>query len=198
MLCRSEQIGSPCAHRSIVLPAKAGLKRGPGRARAGCRCRTARPPRRADRTPGAGVVEPETRLGHGDHEVGRGGAQRIAAEHLAGVRASCRHRIERGRSCRWRPCDGSMFGGIVDPVGADRHFASCRRSELTSASPTWPRPGGSSRPRAKTTSAPGQAADAAGISAGAINHTAAASDAAAANLNNRLRDMPHAAMLRAY
>ena len=51
------------------------------------------------------------------------------------------------------------------------------RSELTSASPTRPRPGGSSRPRAKTTSAPGHAADADG--AGVIT-TAAASDAVAA------------------
>jgi hypothetical protein len=52
------------------------------------------------------------------------------------------------------------------------------RNELTNASPTRPTPGGSSRPRAKTTSAPGQAADADG--AGAITN-AAATDAAAAN-----------------
>ena len=64
------------------------------------------------------------------------------------------------------------------------------RSELTNASPTRPTPGGSSRPRAKTTSAPGHAADADGISAavrkgasaGAITNTAA-SDAAAAKPN---------------
>src|SRR6185437_318114 len=36
------------------------------------------------------------------------------------------------------------------------------RSELTNASPTAPTPGGSSRPRANTTSAPGQAAATAG------------------------------------
>src|SRR3954451_20258908 len=61
------------------------------------------------------------------------------------------------------------------------------RSELTSASPTAPTPGGSSRPRAKTTSASGHAADTAGISAavekgiaaGAITNAAASAVAAA-------------------
>src|SRR3954447_6853898 len=59
------------------------------------------------------------------------------------------------------------------------------RSELTSASPTAPTPGGSSRPRAKTTSASGHAADAAGIiaavekgiAAGAITNTVASATA---------------------
>src|SRR3954452_24187367 len=66
------------------------------------------------------------------------------------------------------------------------------RSELTSASPTAPTPGGSCRPRAKTTSASGHAAEADGISvadekgiaAGAITNTAA-SAAAAASLRTR-------------
>src|SRR4051812_30647173 len=51
------------------------------------------------------------------------------------------------------------------------------RSELTNASPTAPTPGGSSRPRANTTSAPGQAAATAGggtiPNIGANNATAA-------------------------
>ena len=74
-------------------------------------------------------------------------------------------------------------------------MCTLERSELTSASPIRPTPGGSSRPRAKTTSAPGHAADAAGISAavrkgasaGAITSTAASNGAAAKR--NRLIDL---------
>jgi hypothetical protein len=55
------------------------------------------------------------------------------------------------------------------------------RSELTNASPTKPTPGGSSRPRAKTTSAPGHAADATGIAAGKGAAAGAITNAVASN-----------------
>ena len=130
-----------------------------------------------------GVAEPESRFGHRDHEVGRYGTQRISAEHLAGVRAIF------AIDWTWALMSLAPFaaatsvGGIVDPVGPDG-MCALPRSELTNASPTKPTPGGSSRPRAKTTSAPGHAADATGIArrkgtaAGAITN-AAASNAAA-------------------
>src|SRR6185312_2516319 len=99
--------------------------------------------------------------------------------------------------CTWArislaPGEIAMSAGQFTPY-TPTDLLVWERSELTSASPTAPTPGGSSRPRAKTTSASGHAADAVGISAavekgvvaGAITN-AAASEAAAATLKTHL------------
>src|SRR3569623_78166 len=80
----------------------------------------------------------------------------------------------------------AMSAGQLTPY-TPTDTPTLERSELTSASPTAPTPGGSCRPRAKTTSASGHAADADGISAaiekgvaaGAITQAAASAVAAA-------------------
>src|SRR4051812_2672931 len=83
----------------------------------------------------------------------------------------------------------AMSAGQLTPY-TPTDTPTLERREATSASPTAPTPGGSCRPRAKTTSASGHAADAAeisvvvekGIAAGAITNTAAS---AAASLRTR-------------
>src|SRR5215218_8591693 len=98
--------------------------------------------------------------------------------------------------CTWAlislaPGATAMSAGQLTPYTPTDRLV-WERSELTSASPTAPTPGGSCRPRAKTTSASGHAADAEGISAvvgkgvaaGAIR-TVAASAVAAASLRTR-------------
>src|SRR5215210_239913 len=96
--------------------------------------------------------------------------------------------------CTWAltssaPGATAMSAGQLTPY-TPTDTPTLERSEATSASPTAPTPGGSCRPRAKTTSASGHAADAAGVSvlaekgiaAGAITNTAAS---AAARLRTR-------------
>src|SRR5215217_9612371 len=98
--------------------------------------------------------------------------------------------------CTWAvislaPGTTAMSAGQLTPY-TPTDTLTLERSELTSASPTAPTPGGSCRPRAKTTSASGHAADADGISAavekgvaaGVITN-AAASAVAAARLRTR-------------
>src|SRR3954463_14631046 len=97
--------------------------------------------------------------------------------------------------CTWAvislaPGRTAMSAGQLTPY-TPTDTPTLERSEATSASPTAPTPGGSCRPRAKTTSASGHAADAAeisvdkkGIAAGATTNTAA-STAAAVSLTTR-------------
>src|SRR6185312_4385021 len=92
--------------------------------------------------------------------------------------------------CTWArisaaPGEMAMSAGQFTPY-TPTDLLVWERSELTNASPTAPTPGGSSRPRAKTTSASGHAVDAVGISeavekgdAAGRNKNAAASAAVA-------------------
>src|SRR3954453_1702309 len=69
--------------------------------------------------------------------------------------------------CTWAvislaPGTTAMSAGQLTPY-TPTDTPTLERSEATSASPTAPTPGGSCRPRAKTTSASGHAADADGI-----------------------------------
>ena len=71
------------------------------------------------------------------------------------LRGGSWQRIEQWRSYRWRHCRSLCSAGVRDPVHSHRR-ARLAAQRMTSASPTAPTPGGSSRPRAKTTSASGR------------------------------------------